>query len=70
MKICLKQQTKPRKQNKKKGKKKKQQQQNKERKKETVSSGGNRAPDHRCIGSSLYLLRHTMKGETHMQNQL
>ena len=34
MKICLKQQTKPRKQNKKKRKNKKQQQQNKERKKQ------------------------------------
>ena len=35
-------------------------------KKEKVSSVGNRAPDHRCIGSSLYLLRHTMKGEKPM----
>ena len=43
---------------------------NKNKRKKKVSSGGNRAPDHRCIGSSPYLLRHTMKGETHMQNQL
>ena len=50
--------------------KKKKFQRKKERKKEKVSSGGNRAPDHRCMGSSLYLLRHTMKGETHLQNQL
>ena len=34
-----------------------------ERKEEKVPSGGNRAPDHRCKGSSLYLLRHTMKGK-------
>ena len=65
MKICLKQQTKKTKEN-----EKKIQIKIKERKKEKVSSGGNRAPDPRYIGSSLYLLRHTMKGETHMQNQL
>ena len=35
----------------------------KDREKEKVPSGGNRAPDHRCKGSSLYLLRHTTKGE-------